>query len=761
MVSEVELGESSPATRSISGRRWFDSDLFGVAWVLAAGLAVLTPALSAGAGIYSYTSYGDRTFGAIPWTTLAWRIVHAGHLPLWNPYDALGMPLAFDFQSAAFSLPNIVSYLVPVHLAYATQLIFTIIVAGTGAYVFGRVLGLGVIGCAFAATAFELGGPFLAYLGMSVCSVMSWTGWLFAVGLLITRGRHRVRWIVVFAVVLALAIYGGQPEIVLEILLALALFLLVLVGVPALRQGELKSTLRPAGDVVLATVAGFALGAPLLLPGLQLAAHSMQVAVPYPPGKTPAPLGSLFYVAQNSPYLLNVPLGLICLVLAVIGLKFRRRRPYVAALGVVAVAMAAAALFAPVVDVLNVIPLLKEVEWSRNTLLLFFVLAMLGGVGTDVVLHSKDKLAVARWLVGAFALAGLGLLALVAFGSDNIVHAEAVARNKTLEWRFIEAALGLIVGGALVVGERWSTRHREASGQHGRRLTGRTLAALALLAGETLFLVVTGAALWSSTGQTVLSPSEHYAMIKQAVGNDLVGYGRAECFPSSLGIDVSVNAIYRVHELELDDRLAPSAYLQAWKATTGRSAYQRYDIYCPAITTAQLARLYGVQFVLDPKDAPAPRGAVFDEYLGDTALYSIPGAAAATITPLTPTGQIPGPEVPGTPVGAAPPESGTWKLTTNSEVSSVLRLRLTDVPGWHATIDGRPLALSRFSGIMLQARIPAGRHTIELHYWPETFSLGIALALCGVAGLVLVPIGLSLRRRRVDVADAEAMRPIP
>ena len=27
-------------------------------------------------------------------------------------------------------------------------------------------------------------------------------------------------------------------------------------------------------------------------------------------------------------------------------------------------------------------------------------LAMLGGVGADVVLHSKDKLAVTRWLVG-------------------------------------------------------------------------------------------------------------------------------------------------------------------------------------------------------------------------------------------------------------------------------------------------------------------------------------------------------------------------
>jgi hypothetical protein len=363
------------------------------------------------------------------------------------------------------------------------------------------------------------------------------------------------------------------------------------------------------------------------------------------------------------------------------------------------------------------------------------------------VLHSKRESAIPRWLAGGFALAGLCLLALVVFGSDNIVHVEAVARTRTLVWRFIEAGLGLTVAGALVVEDWWSTRHRDASDRHRRRLGGRTLAALALLASETVFLIVTGAAIWSSTGQTVLSPNGYYSMIKQAVGNGLVGYAHAECFPSPPGIDVSVNAIYRVHELELDDRLAPSEYLRAWKATTGRSAYQRYDIYCPAVTTAQLARLYGVQFVLEPREAPVPQGAVFDKYLGDTALYSIAGAAAATTTPLTSTGEIPRPEAPGTPVSVTPPKSGTWKLTTDSDVSSILRLRLTDVPGWHATIDGRPLALDRFSGIMLQARIPPGRHTIELHYWPETFSLGIALALCTVAGLVLVPIGLSLRPR--------------
>jgi uncharacterized membrane protein YfhO len=75
----------------------------------------------------------------------------------------------------------------------------------------------------------------------------------------------------------------------------------------------------------------------------------------------------------------------------------------------------------------------------------------------------------------------------------------------------------------------------------------------------------------------------------------------------------------------------------------------------------------------------------------------------------------------------------------------VLRLRLTDVPGWHATLDGRPLRLERFSAIMLQARIPAGNHTVELQYWPGSFTLGIVLAGCSTVALTG---GLLVVRRR-------------
>ena len=50
-------------------------------------------------------------------------------------------------------------------------------------------------------------------------------------------------------------------------------------------------------------------------------------------------------------------------------------------------------------------------------------------------------------------------------------------------------------------------------------------------------------------------------------------------------------------------------------------------------------------------------------------------------------------------------------------------------------------------GVMLQARIPPGRHVVELHYWPDTFNIGLVLAVCSAAGLTLAVV-LERRRRR-------------
>jgi hypothetical protein len=134
-------------------------------------------------------------------------------------------------------------------------------------------------------------------------------------------------------------------------------------------------------------------------------------------------------------------------------------------------------------------------------------------------------------------------------------------------------------------------------------------------------------------------------------------------------------------------------------------------------------------------------------------LYRVPGAAAATLVSLRPNGSLPGEDVEGSPVTVAHPSPSTWKMTTNAATGSALRLRLSNVPGWHATIDGKPVDLQSFGPVMLQVRVPAGRHQIDLRYWPNTFSIGLILALCGVLGLAIVLILARLRPR--SFADSE------
>ena len=107
------------------------------------------------------------------------------------------------------------------------------------------------------------------------------------------------------------------------------------------------------------------------------------------------------------------------------------------------------------------------------------------------------------------------------------------------------------------------------------------------------------------------------------------------------------------------------------------------------------------------------------------------------------------------------PGPASVTLVTHAHRETVLRLRLTDVPGWHATIDGRPLALSRFAGVMLQARIPPGRHTVELHYWPTTFTIGIVLAACSAAGLAAALIVGRVRRKPRATVAATGEDPDP
>ncbi len=107
MSPEPTASSSSTAGRVWGSPAWIP-DVLGVGWVLVAAVAVMLPALRHGLSLGEYdwlSSFGllqqhvgsihnnfagDQIDEMIPWTTLAWTQVHQGHLPLWNPYNALG-----------------------------------------------------------------------------------------------------------------------------------------------------------------------------------------------------------------------------------------------------------------------------------------------------------------------------------------------------------------------------------------------------------------------------------------------------------------------------------------------------------------------------------------------------------------------------------------------------------------------------------------------------------------------------------------------
>jgi len=67
-------------------------------------------------------------------------------------------------------------------------------------------------------------------------------------------------------------------------------------------------------------------------------------------------------------------------------------------------------------------------------------------------------------------------------------------------------------------------------------------------------------------------------------------------------------------------------------------------------------------------------------------------------------------------------------------------------------MDGKPLALHSFAGVMLEARIPPGRDRVELWYWPDALTVGLVLALCTGAVLVAATVTEETytRRRRTS-----------
>ena len=94
----------------------------------------------------------------------------------------------------------------------------------------------------------------------------------------------------------------------------------------------------------------------------------------------------------------------------------------------------------------------------------------------------------------------------------------------------------------------------------------------------------------------------------------------------------------------------------------------------------------------------------------------------------------------------------TVELSTSAAADTTLILRDQRYPGWHATVDGVPVAIDGEPErpAVRKVRMPAGNHTVRFSFSPASVQCGIffalsALALC--AGLFAAASNRAVIRR--------------
>ena len=777
--------------------RW--GDVFGLAWLVLAVCAYLSPALWDGrsfgptdiANQLSFLTYvphlavhnglnGDIITQSVPWNTLDWTAVHHGQLPLWNNYAGDGMPLMLNFESASLALPTLVGYAFPLASSFLVGIAASLLVAGTGTYAAARLAGAGPLGAALAGTTFMLSGSLSGWAGWAVSGPLTWAGWLLAGALLCHRpGRRRWAGVVVLSLSSAFAVYEGMPESLL--FLGIAVGTIVLVG-GALDVFKRDSGLKGPLCLLAGLAGGAALSAPLWLPGLAILRQSSRatengtgglpfhaLALLLAQGYDGLPINGSAWFGPADYYEATGYVGVIALVLTLIAVLVAWRRPIVAALAA-SVLVSLGIIYVPATQRLFTRLGAGSVATQRMLPMLAFVVAMLAGLGTDILQRRwRQPRVQSKALAGVVACGGVIAFLLVSAPADGLTPVELSVRRHSLFWPSV-ALLGIAV---LLIfaprspvpgnqpsleidakrmtaspevrpgpvgevpagagrGRGW--RHPAPNGPNGPLLWSASLVCLLLLAAQSAYLV------WAGIGVNSFAAKPFPAMapvteLQRLVGNNLVALDGTNKHDvtlwSGVGIYPEVNIGYGIRELAVHDPVIPPAYFQTWpdQAATANAGLGN-NFFAPAVGSATRARYYGAPFILAAPGS-VPKGAQFVAKLevplaGELTLYHVAGAGqfsfgsgtSGRVTSVTQTG------------------NSSWRLDVHVPTTSALTLHLTYFPGWHVSADGRPLPVHETGGLFVGSVIPAGTRTLSVSYWPGGLTAGFALALTAIAVLL-------------------------
>ena len=381
--------------------------------------------------------------------------------PLQRLGHAVGLQLPVP---APFSPPLLVGYLFPLRLAYGVGVVVKLVIAWTGGYVFARVLRIGVLGSVPSGVVFELSGAFSVWAGYTLTGVAVWAGWMLAATTLVLYGRHRWRSVVLLGFVVAMTVYGGNPEEASLVLLAAGVYAVVVLAQRVRGRPRPGSDRPTAGRSDGALVLGLALAAPLLLPGLQVAGHSVRTG----PAGGPMPLSTLVnfafarffgtpvagttYFGPANYYATAAYVGVIAVGLAAVAIFVRWQRPQVPALLAMAGVFAVFIYIPVAVSTANRLPLVQAVFWWRALPVLALTPAILAGWGLDALFTERAARRVLVPMAVAFGVLGLAVAAVGGYflaTADQLPSLARSARATSFVWPVAGVGVGLLAVGVL------------------------------------------------------------------------------------------------------------------------------------------------------------------------------------------------------------------------------------------------------------------------------------------------------------------------
>ena len=703
----------------------------------------------------------DLAFANLPWRAAVREALVNGRLPLWNRFVLAGNPLLPAAQAGVFHPATWLGIFLPLPLSWTFSCAFTIFLALLSAHLFFREL------CRsdFAALVGAVGWGFSTY-------VLFWDGWavgpsiaVFPLLLLGLRRLARVgggRAIGITTVALLLSFHGGHPETFFHCLAAGGVYFLWELFARDVRVRSRRALAGALGAGLLA----LCLAAPVLFPLLEALPNSAEYAArrtALARGRTGQSVSAVEAMRRLRPAFLpfahgiygkspvqegrqdgsGVPLGYagaVLFPLAAVGL-FGRTAPRPRGRGLfLAFFLAGLAYGASAPILLDVTSRLPGFALALNYRLVFLAplgLAGLAALGADRI-GARD--APARDLAIA-SVAVVALLAVV-FALSTGVFRERLLPSSFVAISFADeiaplallAFVALFRGArhrelaaaalALLVAQRWLEMRGTYPTLPARSLAPELPTLGALPRTGDPYRVVAAGEIFRPNG-AALYGLEDVRGYESIVLRRFAGTYPAWCTPQFASHN-RVDDLTRPFLSFLNARYAiaapDAAALSGWRLVARGADLSLFEnlralprAFVPRRLRAEPQAAKQLQEMGEAKDFADVAWLDHAESGGGEN-----GSAAVTVQEIGP------------------------DLVIDADVSkrAFVATSVPDWPGWRAESAGRDLALTTVNHAFVGFWLPPGRHEIRLHYLPQSFRVGAAVAL--VAGALL----LVLRGRR-------------